>query len=187
MGRQRAGVQLITALTASRYGRKWDITREFSTRSTPKTALKACVGVSADAFLDISRLDEVDGVVPPPNFYVADPTKYMLFEDPLFETMGDDSQHFKLSPYYKKMTTVMEKHRDENPEFKKMFEFFVRLSAAVEKKWHLARERCQMHTRKGQGNGADAVRACAGDNSKNSGAQPCMGGLLDGYKQAVRL
>ncbi len=109
-----------------------------------KNRFKACVGVSADAFLDISRLDEVDGVVPPPNFYVADPTKYMLFEDPLFETMGDDSQHFKLSPYYKKMTTVMEKHRDENPEFKKMFEFFVRLSAAVEKKciWHENAAKC---------------------------------------------
>lgn len=109
-----------------------------------KARFLSCVGADAQAFLDIAKLDAVEGVVPSPNVDSKDPCKYILYQDPMFEIFQTDSEDFVLSPYYAKMAALMERHRDQNPDFSLLFDFYAKLSAVMEKKclWHENATRC---------------------------------------------
>lgn len=109
-----------------------------------KERFAVCVGADAQAFLDIAKLDTVRGAVPSPNVESKDPCKYILYQDPMFELFQTDSEDFILSPYYAKMAVLMEKHRDQNPDFNILFDFYAKLSVVMEKKclWHENATRC---------------------------------------------
>ncbi|MEG2596907.1 MAG: beta-N-acetylhexosaminidase [Oscillospiraceae bacterium] len=109
-----------------------------------KARFRACTGADGQAFLDISKLDSVEGAVSPPNEQGADPCKYVIYDDPLLPQFEKDTEKFALASYYEKMIPLFEKHRDQNPQFALLFDFYVKYAKVMSQKcfWHENASKC---------------------------------------------
>lgn len=90
-----------------------------------------CTGESADAFLDISRMDHpgekrLEGEMPgtePKNY-----SRILLYSDPLLDLFAKDLEGIDLTEHYQEMTEVMKRHAEESRELSDMFSFYTALA-----------------------------------------------------------
>ena len=96
-----------------------------------------CCGASAQAFLDISLLNTVPGIVSttpyPSNFL-----KIMLYQDPLVQLFEEDTKDLDMSRHYASLVGLYARHAQENPDYALLFDFFAALAQTLSMKcrWH---------------------------------------------------
>ena len=96
-----------------------------------------CCGAIAQAFLDISLLNTVPGIVSttafPSNFL-----KIMLYQDPLVQLFEEDTKDLDMSRHYASLVGLYARHAQENPDYALLFDFFAALAQTLSMKcrWH---------------------------------------------------
>ena len=96
-----------------------------------------CCNADAQAFLDISLLNTVPGIVSttkfPSNFL-----KMMLYQDPLVQLFEEDTKDLAMAQHYASLVPLYTKHGAENPDYKLLFDYFAVLAQtlAMKCRWH---------------------------------------------------
>ncbi len=101
-----------------------------------KKRFKFCVGMEAEAFLDISLLDATPGTNPD-NTKCSNPSKYLLYQDPLTGLFDGDIDGLKLKDHYATIKLKYKTHAKTNPNFELSFSFYEKLASVLEVKSEL--------------------------------------------------
>ncbi|HHV95601.1 MAG TPA: beta-N-acetylhexosaminidase [Clostridiaceae bacterium] len=101
-----------------------------------KRRFKFCAGIDADAFLDISLLDATPGTNPG-NTDCSNPSKYLLYQDPLTGLFDGDIKGLELRTHYASIKSKYEAYSKVNPTFELLFNFYEKLASALEIKSEL--------------------------------------------------
>ena len=98
---------------------------------------RRCCGANAQAFLDISLLNEIPGTVSN-SAYPSNACKMLLHQDPLLQLFEEDMRGLPTAEYYAGLVTKFAQHAAENPEYHLLFDFCAALALAVSLKcgWH---------------------------------------------------
>lgn len=96
-----------------------------------------CCNADAQAFLDISLLNSVPGMVS----YSNDPCnacKFLLYQDPLIQLFEADTEGLELSRHFGALVQKYAQYAHENPEYALLFDFYTALAHALALKcvWH---------------------------------------------------
>lgn len=96
-----------------------------------------CCNADAQAFLDISLLNSVPGMVS----YSYDPCnacKFLLYQDPLIQLFEADTEGLELSRHFGALVQKYAQYAHENPEYALLFDFYTALAHALALKcvWH---------------------------------------------------
>ena len=96
-----------------------------------------CCNADAQAFLDISLLNSVPGMVS----YCYDPCnacKFLLYQDPLIQLFEADTEGLELSRHFGALVQKYAQYAHENPEYALLFDFYTALAHALALKcvWH---------------------------------------------------
>lgn len=96
-----------------------------------------CCNADAQAFLDISLLNSVPGMVS----YSYDPCnacKFLLYQDPLIQLFEADAEGLELSRHFGSLVQKYAQYAHENPEYALLFDFYTALAHALALKcvWH---------------------------------------------------
>ena len=96
-----------------------------------------CCGASAQAFLDISLLNTVPGIVSTTQ-YPSNFLKIMLYQDPLVQLFEEDTKDLDMSRHYASLVGLYARHAQENPDYALLFDFFAALAQTLSMKcrWH---------------------------------------------------
>ena len=96
-----------------------------------------CCGASAQAFLDISLLNTVPGIVSTTQ-YPSNFLKIMLYQDPLVQLFEEDTKDLDMSRHYAALVGLYARHARENPNYALLFDFFAALAQtlAMKCRWH---------------------------------------------------
>lgn len=98
---------------------------------------KSCVGANAESFLDLSLFNSVPGMksgaIRPVNA-----SKFLLYQDPLIQLFEKDTEGLDMSSHYLTLHSKYIYHREENPAFFDLFNFYATLAKALALKceWH---------------------------------------------------
>ena len=135
-GDNGAETNLTTALLGMQIYGEMTYTGEYDEQRIA-ARFRRCCHADAQAFLDLSRLNDLPGIVPAPN----NPTnacKFMLYQDPLVQLMEGDTRDYVLSKEFEKLTPLYERYARENPEYELLFRFYAALSRTLARKavWH---------------------------------------------------
>lgn len=95
-----------------------------------------CAGANFDDFDALKLLDEVPGTVKD-NMKADNPSKYLLWQDPLLGMFDRNIQNLPLNEHYKRLAKVFEKAVGRNGEYDSMFAFYAALAAALAQKAEL--------------------------------------------------
>ena len=98
---------------------------------------RRCCGADAQAFLDLSLLNQVPGF----HGHPADPVnacKFMLYQDPLIQLFEADMEGIDQSGHFASLVQKYARHASENPEYSLLFDFYTALAHALALKsvWH---------------------------------------------------
>ena len=96
-----------------------------------------CCNADAQAFLDISLLNSVPGMVS----YCYDPCnacKFLLYQNPLIQLFEADTEGLELSRHFGSLVQKYAQYAHENPEYALLFDFYTALAHALALKcvWH---------------------------------------------------
>ena len=102
-----------------------------------RTRFARCCNADAQAFLDISLLNSVPGMVS----YSNDPCnacKFLLYQDPLIQLFEADTEGLALSRHFGSLVQKYAQYAHENPEYALLFDFYTALAHALALKcvWH---------------------------------------------------
>ena len=101
-----------------------------------KKRFRFCTGMDANAFLDISLLDETPGTAPG-NISTANPSKYLLYQDPLLGLFDGDIGDHDLRGHYAVLKLKYQSYAQEDSAFKLLFDFYCKLASTLEVKSEL--------------------------------------------------
>lgn len=98
---------------------------------------RRCCGADAQAFLDLSLLNQVPGF----HGHPADPVnacKFMLYQDPLIQLFEADMEGIDQSGHFASLVQKFARYAVENPEYSLLFNFYTALAHALALKsvWH---------------------------------------------------
>ncbi len=96
-----------------------------------------CCGAKAQAFLDISLLNTVPGIVST-TAYPSNFLKIMFYQDPLVQLFEEDTKDLDMSRHYAALVGLYARHARENPDYALLFDFFTALAQtlAMKCRWH---------------------------------------------------
>ena len=96
-----------------------------------------CCGAKAQAFLDISLLNTVPGIISTTQ-YPSNFLKIMLYQDPLVQLFEEDTKDLDMSRHYAALVGLYARHARENPNYALLFDFFAALAQTLSMKcrWH---------------------------------------------------
>lgn len=92
-----------------------------------------CAGASAQAFLDLSRLNALPGIAPPAGD-VSNPLKNLLYEDPLLPIFEEDFRGVPAAEHFGQLIPLYERHARENPGYARLFAFHAHVARALYQK-----------------------------------------------------
>ena len=135
-GDNGAETNLTTALLGMQIFAEMTYTGEYDEKVIAKRFARCC-HANAQAFLDLSKLNEIPGVKYMPN-NPANSCKFMLYQDPLVQLFEGDTKGYELSKHFASLVPLYEQYADENPEYKLMFTFYTALARVLARKcrWH---------------------------------------------------
>lgn len=89
-----------------------------------------CSGAEFDAFFDLGRFDEIyqDQAW---ETIEANPSEYILWQDPLLGFFDREVETFDFEPYYASLAERMEHWRDRNPQWNSVFDFYCKLARVL--------------------------------------------------------
>lgn len=98
---------------------------------------RRCCGADAQAFLDLSLLNQVPGF----HGHPADPVnacKFMLYQDPLIQLFEADMEGIDQSGHFAPLVQKYARHAAENPQYALLFDFYTALAHALtlKSRWH---------------------------------------------------
>lgn len=98
---------------------------------------RRCCGADAQAFLDLSLLNQVPGF----HGHPADPVnacKFMLYQDPLIQLFEADMEGIDQSGHFASLVQKYARYAVENPEYCLLFNFYTALAhaLALKSRWH---------------------------------------------------
>lgn len=98
---------------------------------------RRCCGADAQAFLDLSLLNQVPGF----HGHPADPVnacKFMLYQDPLIQLFEADMEGIDQSGHFASLVQKYARYAVENPEYSLLFNFYTALAhaLALKSRWH---------------------------------------------------
>ena len=98
---------------------------------------RRCCNADAQAFLDISLLNTLPGMVSN-SAYPSNSCKVLLYQDPLLQLFEEDMRGIPTAEYYSGLVTKFAQHAAENPEYHLLFDFCAAMSLALSLKcsWH---------------------------------------------------
>ncbi|MEA4896680.1 MAG: beta-N-acetylhexosaminidase [Christensenellaceae bacterium] len=94
---------------------------------------EVCAGASAQAFLDLSRLNVLPGIAPPAGD-VSNPLKNLLYEDPLLPIFEEDLRGVPAAEHYEQLIPLYERYARENPGYALLFEFHAHIARVLNAK-----------------------------------------------------
>ena len=150
-GDNGAETNLTTALLGMQIFAEMAYTGEYDEKAIAKRFARCCHG-NAQAFLDLSLLNEIPGVEYMPN-NPANSCKFMLYQDPLIQLFEGDTKGYSLSSHFSCLVPLYERYAEENPEYDLLFTFYAALARVLTRKcrWH---ELAADMVRNGDRNGA---------------------------------
>lgn len=95
-----------------------------------KRRFVVCCGAQGQAFLDLSLMNELPGVLPEAENTV-NPTKNLLYEDPLLPLFEEDFKGIPTAEHYAKLAALNQKQAQENPVYARLFLFYAALTQAI--------------------------------------------------------
>lgn len=95
-----------------------------------KARFAVCCGAQGQAFIDLSRMNELPGVLPEAENTV-NPTKNLLYEDPLLPLFEVDFKEIPTAEHYTKLSNLYQEHAKDNPAFSRLFLFYAALARAI--------------------------------------------------------
>ena len=98
---------------------------------------KRCCDCDAQAFLDLSLLNTVPGMTSYPNS-PTNACKIYLYQDPLVQLFEKDMEGFQAVSHFEALELKYARYAQENPKFRKLFDFYTALAHALALKcrWH---------------------------------------------------
>ena len=98
---------------------------------------KRCCDCDAQAFLDLSLLNTVPGMTSYPNS-PTNACKIYLYQDPLVQLFEKDMEGFHSVSHFEALELKYARYAQENPKFRKLFDFYTALAHALALKcrWH---------------------------------------------------
>lgn len=96
-----------------------------------------CCNADAQAFLDISLLNVVPGIVSN-SARPSNACKILLYQDPLVQLFEEDTKGLQMASYFSDLVPKYAQYARENPEYHLLFDFCAALALAVSLKcsWH---------------------------------------------------
>lgn len=94
-----------------------------------------CCQADAQAFLDISLLNTVPGIVSTTK-YPSNFLKIMLYQDPLVQLFEEDTKDLSMSEHYASLVGLYARHARENPRYALLFDYFAVLAQTLALKCH---------------------------------------------------
>ncbi|MEG0693200.1 MAG: beta-N-acetylhexosaminidase, partial [Oscillospiraceae bacterium] len=100
-----------------------------------KSRFEFCVKADANAFLDIAKFNKtplLDSKSDIPN-----PAKFLLYQDPFIGLFDKDIEGLGFCEHYESLVEVFQKHKENNADFRLLFEFYEKLANALQYKSEL--------------------------------------------------
>ncbi len=94
-----------------------------------------CCQADAQAFLDISLLNTVPGIVSTTK-YPSNFLKIMLYQDPLVQLFEEDTKDLSMSEHYASLVGLYARRARENPQYALLFDYFAILAQTLVLKCH---------------------------------------------------
>lgn len=96
-----------------------------------------CCNANAKAFLDISLLNVVPGIVSN-SAHPSNACKILLYQDPLLQLFEADTKDLKMAAYFSDLVPKYAQYAKENPEYHLLFDFCAAMALALSLKcsWH---------------------------------------------------
>ena len=94
-----------------------------------------CCGADAQAFLDLSDFNQIEGVGSRCNT-PSNLCKPMLYQDPLVELFEKDMEGLKLEEHFAELETRFNRYTEENPAYGWLFGFYAALAGVLKYKCH---------------------------------------------------
>ena len=104
--------------------------------------VKFCTGIDYDAYLDISKVDEIPGVSKG-NFDNANPSKYLIYQDVLIGLFDKHIEGLELRTHYSELESVLAAHDIEYGKIENIFSVPAKMCAVLKDKSQLG-----LHIRK---------------------------------------
>ena len=101
--------------------------------------LYECTYEKYEAFVNISKLDEVKGYNEP-NIGNYSPSKVIMWQDVLLGIADKDLGDFNFAPHYKMLSEYFDSYKNESKLFYDVFEFYKNLASVLEIKSQIGRD-----------------------------------------------
>lgn len=100
-------------------------------------SFQECFHVSSKCFLDLSLFNRIPNSANGP-FRPANPSKFLLYEDPLMQLYETDMEDIFMSKCYKELFEKYTQYKEDYPEFRVLFDFYSKLARLLTLKcqWH---------------------------------------------------
>ncbi len=138
-GDNGAETNLLTALLGLQLYGEMTYTGRYD-EAALRERFRRCCGADAQAFLDLSRFNELGGAADPER-YPGDPMnacKCLLYQDPLIQLFEADTAGLPLTEHFAALEGDYARYASENPAYRGLFSFYTALARALALKcrWH---------------------------------------------------